>query len=66
MKRGEWDIPDYELEAIVKCFLPDVQQFFATEEGKEYLEEYKSVKKQKTQQGDKRLKTQTRSGNKTP
>lgn len=54
MKRGKWDIPDYELEAIVKCFLPDIQQFFATEEGKEYFEEYKSGKEQKTQQqGDK-------------
>ena len=41
MKRGEWDIPDYELEAIVKCFLPDIQDFYATEEGKEYLKEYK-------------------------
>ena len=54
MKRGEWDIPDYELEAIVKCFLPDIQDFYATEEGKEYLEEHKSGKELKTQQqGDK-------------
>ena len=54
MKKGEWDIPDYELEAIVKCFLPDIQDFYATKEGKEYLEEYKSGKEQKTpQQGDK-------------
>lgn len=56
MKRGEWDIPDYELEAIVKCFLPDIQQFFATEEGKEYFEEHKSGKEQRIpQQGDKTL-----------
>ena len=47
MKRGEWDVSDYELEAIVKCFLPDIQQFFATEEGKEYFEEYKSGKGEK-------------------
>ena len=54
MKRGKWDIPDYELEAIVKCFLPDIQEFFATEESKEYLEEYKSGKEDKTPpQGDK-------------
>lgn len=53
MKRGEWDIPDYELEAIVKCFLPDIQDFYATEAGKEYLKEYKSGKEQKTPpQGD--------------
>ena len=47
MKKGGWDIPDYELEAIIKCFLPDIQEFFATEEGKEYREEYKSDKGQK-------------------
>ena len=46
MKKGGWDIPDYELEAIVKCFLPDIQEFFATEEGKEY----KSGKESKTTQ----------------
>ena len=44
MKRGKWYIPDYELEAIVKCFLPDIQDFFATKEGKEYWEEYKAGK----------------------
>ena len=53
MKRGKWDIPDYELEALVKCFLPDIQDFYATQEGKEYLEEYKSGKEDKIQsQGD--------------
>ena len=54
MKRGEWDVSDYELEAIVKCFLPDIQEFFTTEEGKGYLKEYKLDKEQKTApQGDK-------------
>ena len=48
MKKGERTIPDYELEAIIKCFLPDIQEFFATDEGKEYREEYKSGKQQKT------------------
>ena len=47
MKKGGWNIPDYELEAIVKCFLPDIHEFVATDEGKEYREEYKSGKKQK-------------------
>ena len=48
MKKGGWDIPDYELEAIIKCFLPDIQKIFATDEGKEYRGEYKSGKEQKT------------------
>ena len=46
-KRGEWNIPDYELEAIVRCFLPDIQAFFATEEGQKCLEEYRARKKAK-------------------
>ena len=48
MKKGGWDIPDYELEAIVKCFLPDIQKFYATDEGKKYLEECKSEKERKS------------------
>ena len=47
MKKGGWDIPDYGLEAIIKCFLPDIQEFFATDEGEEYREEYKSGKEPK-------------------
>ena len=50
MKKGGWNIPDYELEAIVKCFLPDIQEFFATDEGKELREQYKSDKESKTTQ----------------
>ena len=46
-KRGDWNIPDYELEAIVRCFLPDIQAFFATEEGQKCLEEYRARKKAK-------------------
>lgn len=53
MKKGGWDIPDYELEAIVKCFLPDIQEFFATEEGKELREQNKLGKEQKTPQANK-------------
>lgn len=48
MKKGGWDIPDCELEAIIKCFLPDIQEFFATEEGNELRKQYKSSKEQKT------------------
>ena len=47
-EKSGWDIPDYELEAIIKCFLPDIQEFFATEEGTELREQYKSGKGQKT------------------
>lgn len=48
MKKVGWDIPDYELEVIIKCFLPDIQEFYTMDEGKELGEQYKSGKKQKT------------------
>lgn len=47
MKRGDWNIPEYELESLVKCFLPDIQEFFATDEGKEYFKEYQAKKNSK-------------------
>lgn len=54
MKKGGWDIPDYEFKAIIKCFLPDIHEFFAIDEGKELRELYKSDKELKTpQQADK-------------
>lgn len=48
MKKGGWDIPDYELESIVKCFLPDIQEFFATDESNKLREQNKSGEEQKT------------------
>lgn len=45
MKRGDWNIPEYELESLVKCFLPDIQEFYATDEGKEYFKEYQAKEK---------------------
>jgi hypothetical protein len=52
MQKGDWDIPDYELEAIVRCFLPDIREFFATEEGKKCLEKYRKEKELKSLQMD--------------
>lgn len=66
MKRGKWDIPDYELEAIVKCFLPDIQEFYATYEGKKYLEDTSRRKDGKHHHKPiKRLKTHARAGRKS-
>lgn len=52
MQKGDWDIPDYELEAIVRCFLPDIREIFATEEGKKCLEKYRKEKELKSLQMD--------------
>lgn len=52
MKRGQWNIPEYELESIIRCFLPDIQDFFAIDEGKEYLEEYRQKEEKQPPQAD--------------
>lgn len=52
MKRGQWNIPEYELESIIRCFLPDIQDFFATDEGKEYLEECRQEEEKQPPEAD--------------
>ena len=36
------DIPKSELESLARCFLPSIQAFFETEEGKREYEEWKA------------------------
>ena len=36
------DIPKSELETLARCFLPSIQAFFETEEGKREYEEWKA------------------------
>jgi len=36
-----YNIPNYELEALARAALPLVREFYATEEGKKYFEEWK-------------------------
>lgn len=36
------DIPKSELESLARCFLPSIQAFFETEEGKKEYEEWKA------------------------
>lgn len=40
MKKGEWNIPDYEYENLARYFLPQIQAFFESEEGKKEYEEW--------------------------
>jgi len=35
-------IPKYELEALARCFLPDIQSFFKTKEGQKEYKEWKA------------------------
>lgn len=47
MKRGAWDIPDHEIEALAACFLPDILEFIEAE------------KRQKQQVEEQRLNTES-------
>lgn len=54
MATEKWNIPKHELEALARCFLPDIQAFFESEEGrKEYEEWQKSKADLKAQRTDK-------------
>ena len=35
------ELPEYEIEALAKCFLPDILDYFNSEEGKKEFEEWK-------------------------
>lgn len=41
------NIPKHELEALARCFLPDIQAFFESEEGKKWKAEQTKLKAQK-------------------
>lgn len=41
MAASKWDIPKHELEILVRCFLPDIQAFFESEEGQKEYEAWK-------------------------
>ena len=40
-----YNIPNYELEALARAALPLVREFYATEEGRKYFEEWKAARK---------------------
>ncbi len=42
MKKGGWDIPDYEYENLARHFLPQIQAFFESKEGIKEYEEWKT------------------------
>ena len=42
MKKGGWDIPDYEYENLARHFLPQIQAFFESKEGRKEYEEWKA------------------------
>lgn len=41
MAANKCNIPKHELEALARCFLPDIQAFFECEEDKSEFEEWR-------------------------
>lgn len=42
MATSKCNIPKHELEALARCFIPDIQAFFESEEGRREYEEWKA------------------------
>ena len=40
-KEDKFDIPQYEIEALARAFLPAVLNYYRTEEGKKEIEKWK-------------------------
>ncbi len=54
MAARKWNIPKHELETLARCFLPDIQAFFESEEGRKEYEAWKEEQaKLKVQKTDK-------------
>lgn len=54
MAASKCKIPKHELESLARCFLPDIQAFFESEEGRKEYEEWKAEQvKIKAQRADK-------------
>ena len=48
-------IPEDEIEALAKCFLPDILDFFESEEGRQEFEQWKRNQTEQSNSQDLRL-----------
>ena len=55
-RRAECNVPKYVLQAIVDDMLPDIREFFESEEGKREFEEWKKQRENKPADGEKERK----------
>jgi hypothetical protein len=42
------NLPDHEIRALARCFLPYIREFYATEEGRREFEEWEREQEEKT------------------
>ena len=45
------DIPDYQIEALARCILPKIQQYYGSGEGKKDLARYRAEKTKQAEAG---------------
>ena len=43
------DIPDFQFEALARCLLPKIQEYYESEDGKKDLAEYRVEKAKQSQ-----------------
>ena len=48
------DIPQYQIEAIARCIMPDILAFYESEEGQREFAEWKEQRKAEKREGSKR------------
>lgn len=48
-KHPDTNIPQYEIEALARCLLPEIQKFFESPEGKKEFEEWKAQRAKETE-----------------
>ena len=59
-RRAEFNIPDHEIEALARCFLPDIITYFESDEGKAEFINWK-VEQEKSESKKKARKIKKRS-----
>jgi len=47
LPKGGANIPDHAIEAIARCLLPHIRQYFESEEGQQALAQYKMQQENK-------------------
>ena len=48
-KQPDTNIPQHEIEALARCLLPEIQNFFESPEGKKEFEEWKAQREKETE-----------------
>ena len=54
-KQPDTNIPQYEIEALARCLLPEIQKFFESPEGKKEFEEMESTEGKGNKKGKERM-----------